>query len=111
MRTFNEIRTVDANKLEESRLLRKGGVLLLAKTAKRHGDDATKYFYSAKRKIKGSSLDSEEERIKSIQEGLQDLCEGLISIRKQNGAITGIVSTAVVINERTNAQIQKISQK
>jgi hypothetical protein len=92
-------------------LLRKGGVLLLARSAKRHGDDASRSLKDAKRKIKGSPLDSDNERLKSLQEGLQDLCDGLISIRKQNGAITGIVTTAVLINERTDKQVQKLLMK
>ena len=40
-----------------------------------------------------------------MQDGLQDLCDGLISMRRQNGAITGIVTTAVLLNERTNRLI------
>lgn len=91
--------------LIESRLLRKGGVLLLARSAKKHGDDAARSLNDAKRKMKGSSLDNDEERLKGMQDGLQDLCDGLISMRKQNGSITGIVTTAVLLNERTNRLI------
>ena len=74
-------------------------------SAKRHGDDATKSLNNAKRKILSSSLDTEEQRLKSIQDGLLDLCDGLISMRKQNGAITGIVTTSALLNERTNSQL------
>lgn len=105
MKTFNEIRNPNLEDLRESRLLRKGGVLILARSAKKHGDDATKSLNNAKRKILGSSLDTEEQRLKSIQDGLLDLCDGLISMRKQNGAITGIATTAVLLNERNNNQI------
>ena len=69
---------------------------------------ATRSLTDAKRKIKGSSLDNDEERLKRIQDGLQDLCDGLVSMRKQNGAITGIVTTAVLLNERTNRQLSKM---
>ena len=105
MKTFDEFISSDQYDLNESRLLRKGGALLLARSAKKHGDDATRSLSEAKRKIKGSSLDSDEERLKGMQDGLQDLCDGLISMRKQNGAITGIVTTAVLLNERTNRLI------
>ena len=105
MKTFNEIRNPNLEDLRESRLLRKGGVLILARSAKRHGDDATKSLNNAKRKILSSSLDTEEQRLKSIQDGLLDLCDGLISMRKQNGAITGIVTTSALLNERTNSQL------
>lgn len=105
MKTFNEIRNPNLEDLRESRLLRKGGVLILARTAKRHGDDATKSLNNAKPKILSSSLDTEEQRLKSIQDGLLDLCDGLISMRKQNGAITGIATTSALLNERTNSQL------
>ena len=95
MKTFEETRGKETEDLNESRLLRKGSALLLARSAKKHGDDATRSLTDAKHKVKGSPLDSDEERLKSIQDGLQCLCDGLISIRKQNGAVTGIVLTAV----------------
>ena len=53
-------------------------------------------------------MDTDGERLNSLQDGLQDLCDGLISIRKQNGAITGIMTTAVLLNERTSQQLEKI---
>ena len=111
IKTFEEFMETEPQDLIESRLLRKGGVLLLARSAKKHGDDVTRSLEDAKRKIKGSPLDSDNERLKSLQEGLQDLCDGLISIRKQNGAITGIVTTAVLLNERTEKQVQKLLRK
>lgn len=47
-------------------------------------------------------LDTDGERLTSLQDGLVDLCDGLISIRKQNGAITGIVTPAVLLNGMTH---------
>ena len=111
MKAFDQFIQEDSYDLNESRLLRKGGALLLARSAKIHGDDATRSLTDAKRKIKGSSLDTDEERLKTIQDGLQDLCDGLISMRIQNGAITGIVTTAVLFNERTNAHIRKLLRR
>ena len=111
IKTFEEFMETEPQDLIESRLLRKGGVLILARSAKRHGDDASRSLNDAKRKIKGSPVDSDNERLKSLQEGLQDLCNGLISIRKQNGAITGIVTTAVLMHERTDKQVQKLLKK
>jgi hypothetical protein len=112
MKTFEEIRgTAESEDLNESRLLRKGGALLFARSAKKHGDDAHRSFNDAKQKIKGNPLDTDGERLNSLQDGLQDLCDGLISIRKQNGAITGIMTTAVLLNERTSKQLEKIIRK
>ena len=112
MKTFEEIRgTAETEDLNESRLLRKGVALLFARSAKKHGDDAHKSFNDAKQKIKGNPLDTDGERLATLQDGLQDLCDGLISIRKQNGAITGIMTTAVLFNERTSQQLGKIIRK
>lgn len=111
MKTFEEIRgTAESEDLNES-LLRKGGALLFARSAKKHGDLAHKSFNDAKQKIKGNPLDTDGERLASIQYGLMDLCDGLISIRKQNGAITGIMTTAVLLNERTSEQLERIIRK
>ena len=41
-------------------------------------------------------------------EGLTDLCEGLICIRQQNGSVVVIALTAVLFNEHTNAQLERI---
>ena len=108
MKTFDEIRGTEREDLNESRMLRKGGALLFARSAKKHGDDAHKSFNDAGQKIKGNPLDTDGERLTSLQDGLVDLCDGLISIRKQNGAITGIMTTAVLLNESTNHQLMKL---
>ena len=108
MKTFDEFIQEESYELNESRLLRTGGALLLARSARKHGDDAAWSLTDAKRKIKGSSLDNDEERLKGIQNGLQDLCDGLISMRKQNGAITGIMTTDVLLNDRSNKKILQL---
>jgi hypothetical protein len=88
--------------------LKKGGALLFARSAKKHGDDVHKSFHDAKQKIKGSPLDTDGDRLMSLQDGLMDLFDGLISIRKQYGAITGIMTTAVLLNDRANKQMKKV---
>ena len=112
MKTFEEIRgTAETEDLNESRLLRKGGALLFARSAKKHGDDAHKSFNDAKQKIKGNPLDTDGERLKSVQEGFLDLCDGLISIRKQNGSAVGMALSSVLLNERADTQLEKVLRK
>ena len=111
MKTFDEIRgTAETEDLNES-LLRRGGALLFARSAKKYGDLAHKSFNDAKQKIKGNPLDTDGERLTSLQNGMMNLCDGLISLRKQNGAITGIMTTAVLLNERTSEQLERIIRK
>jgi len=111
MMTFAEYNQTDSKDLQESDLLRKGGALVYARTAKKHGDDAEKFFSSAKRKIANASQESVDDRLDAIQGGLLDMCDGLISMREQNGAITGIVTIATISTERTNRQLTKTSKR
>ena len=97
--------------LQESRLLRKGVALILARSAKKSGDTAVNHFNSAKRSFTKKPDQSLEDQMKSLLEGLNDICEGLINLRKQNGSITGIATAAVLFNERTNKQISLLLKK
>ena len=53
MKTFDQFIREQSNDLNESRFLRKGGALLLARSAKKHGDDATRSLTDAKTEDKG----------------------------------------------------------
>ena len=48
--------------------------------AKKHGDDAVRRFKSAQTKLNKRPLDTSEDRIGRLAEGLNDLCEGMISL-------------------------------
>lgn len=54
--------------------------------------------------------DTPEERTERLSEGLTDLCEGLICIRKQNGSAVGIALSSVLFNEHRNTQLEKIKR-
>lgn len=111
MKTFDEFIQEKSNELDESRLLRKGGALLLARSAKKHGDEAVRYLKIAQQKFRVRPSDTPEERIERRSEGLTELCEGLICIRKQNGSAVGIALAAVLLNERTSKQIKGLLKK
>ena len=110
MKTFKEIRGTDTEELNESRLMRHGSALLLANSAKKHGDEAVRYLNAAQQKFRVRPSDTPEERIERLSEGLSDLSHGLICIRQQNGAITGIVTTAVIISDKTNRQLKTLNR-
>ena len=106
MKTFDEfLQTEDLN---ESKFLRKTTALLLASQSKKHGDDAVRHLKSAQQKFKGRPLDTAEERIEKLSEGFDDLCEGLISFRKQNGSAVGVSLSAVLMSERSNQQLRNL---
>ena len=51
-----------------------------------------------------------EEQVKRLQEGLVQMCDANIALRHQLGAITAIVTTAVLLNERTNRQLKRMDR-
>ena len=113
MKTYKELKQEIENskELNESRFLRKGVSLVFARNAKKHGDDAVRHFKTAQTKLSKRPLDTPEERIERLTECLNDLCEGMISLRKQNGALTGISTSAVLLNERSSKQIDRLIRK
>ena len=46
--------------------------------------------------------------MENLLKGLNELCDGLISLRKQNGSNTSIATAAVLFNERTDKQITSL---
>lgn len=109
MKTFEEFLQVE--ELNESRFLRKTTALVLAGKSKKHGDDAVRHLKSAQQKFKRRGLDTPEERIERLSDGLNDLCEGLISLRKQNGSAVGVSLSAVLMSERSNQQLKDLLKK
>jgi len=97
--------------LQESRLLRKGTALLLARSAKKHGDTAETFFNNAQRTFANKSDQNLEDQMKTLLKGFKEICDGLISLRKQNGANTGIATVSVLLNEKTDKQISLLLKK
>ena len=112
MKSFKETTNeVSDDFLTESRLLRKGAAILLARSAKKHGDAATNHFNAAQRLFSRKLDQSLEDQMTNLLKGLNELCSGLISMRKQNGSNTSIATAAVLLNERTDKQITSLMKK
>ena len=112
MKSFKETTNeVSDDSLQESRLLRKGAAILLARSAKKHGDTATNHFNAAQRLFSKKTDQSLEDQMTNLLKGLNELCDGLISLRKQNGSNTSIATAAVLFNERTDKQIASLMKK
>ena len=52
--------------------------------------------------------ESIEDQVKRLQEGLIEMCDANIALRKQLGAMTAIIVSGQLLNERTNKQIDKL---
>jgi len=96
--------------LSENRLMRKGVTLILSRSAKKYGDTAVNHFNTAQRSFSKKS-DTLEDQMVNLLSGMKEMAEGLISLRQQNGANTGIATAATLFNERTDKQISLLLKK
>ena len=99
MKTFNELRNKE-NILEES-LLRKGSGLLFANKASRHGQRAEQHFKKSISYLEVNTTNkSPEDLLPKLMLAMDELTRGLIETRSQNGAITSLVLTGVLLAEK-----------
>ena len=110
MKTFKEIRGTDTEDLTESRLLRRGIATGYGLRARNEGKKVEMELNSAKNALRPRPNDTTEEQVKRLQEGLIQMCDANIALRHQLGAITAIVTTAVLLNERTNRQLKRMDR-
>ena len=111
MKTFKEIRGTDTEDLTESRLLRRGIATGYGLRARNEGKKVEMELNSAKNALRPRPNDTTEEQLKRLQEGLIQMCDANIALRHQLGAITAIVVSGQLLNERTNAQLEKVLKK
>ena len=111
MKTFEEIRgSGESEDLSESRLLRRGIATAYGLRARSEGNKIERELSSAKNLLRPRPNDTTEEQVKRLQEGLVQMCDANIALRHQLGAITAIVTTAVLLNERTNRQLKRMDR-
>ena len=110
MKRFKEFTESDKDSLNESRLLRKGLGLAFARQSKTYGDKSIQNFKNLQRLLSNPSKDMNS-RIENIEKSLIEHAEGMINLRKQIGSVTSMVNLAILMNERTNQQITKLSRK
>ena len=103
-KTFNEL----SDELNESRFLRKGVAATYAMRARNEGKKVEQNLSNAKQTLRPRSNETTEEQIKRLQEGLIEMCDANIALRKQLGAMTAIIVSGQLLNERTNKQIEKL---
>jgi len=108
MKTFKEIRDTDTEDLTESRLLRRGIATTYGLRARNEGKKVEMELNSAKNALRPRPNDTTEEQVKRLQDGLIQMCDANIALRHQLGAITAIVVSGQLFNERTNTQLERI---
>ncbi|MDB2668773.1 hypothetical protein N9Y74_02730 [Alphaproteobacteria bacterium] len=110
MKTYKELKQEleKPNELNESRLLRKGFAAAYAMRARNEGKKVEQNLSNAKQTLRHRPNESIEDQAKRLQEGLIEMCDANIALRKQLGAMTAIIVSGQLLNERTNRQIEKL---
>jgi hypothetical protein len=113
MKTYKELKREldEPNELNESRLLRKGVATAYAMRARNEGKKVEQNLSNAKQTLRHRPNESIEDQVKRLQEGLIEICDANISLRKQLGAMTAVIVSGQLMNERTNKQIEKLVKK
>ena len=110
MKTYKELKQELENRddLKESRLLRRGVAVTFGLRARNEGKKVEQNLSNAKQTLRPRTNEITEEQLKRLQEGLIEMCDANIALRKQLGAITAIIVSGHLFNERTNKQIEKL---
>ena len=114
MKTLDDIRhqVQPEEELNEGKFIRRGTALLFAKNARAYGNQAEQFFKAAKQKLSNTDPTlSPEDKQKLLLEGLSNMCDGMISLRNQNGAITSIVTTSALFGERGDQKMTRLLRK
>ena len=113
MKTYEELKQEIENRedLKESRLLRKGVATAYAIRARNEGKKVEHNLSNAKQTLRPRSNETAEEQIKRLQEGLIEMCDANISLRKQLGAMTAIIVSGQLLNERIRKVVRGLERK
>ena len=110
MMSLREFIDLEDEFLDENRLVRKGFGLILGRQSKKFGDKSVSHFIQSKQKLSSPSKGMEE-RLDNLEEGLIEFSNGMINLRKQIGSLVSMVNLSILMNERTDSKINKLSKK
>ena len=106
-----EVTSFEQEELSEFRILRGASALVLASKSKTYGDKATQQAQKGIQSLTRIKPDaSVEDRINLIAEGLEQSLQAQINIRNQIGSLVGICVAAVLISERSDKELKKLSK-
>lgn len=117
MKSWNEFREQQSSErsgaqIQESRLVRKGLGLVYGAQARAHGNSAEKHYREASQTLSGVSKDGDiNKKLRRLETSLTNLADGLIDTRKQLGAMTAMMNVMILLEERTDQHLKKLSRK
>ena len=113
MKTYKELKQEleTPEELYETRILRKGVATAYAMRARSEGKKVEQNLSNAKQTFRPRSNETNEEQVKRLQEGLIEMCDANIALRKQLSAMTAIIVSGQLLNERTNKQFSMFFRK
>jgi hypothetical protein len=106
-KTFSEIQ----DELNENRLLRKGVATAFAVKSRNEGKKVEQNLTAAKNALRHRAGDTTEEQVKRLQEGLIEMCDANIALRRQLGALVAICVSGQLLNERTSKQLEQLLKR
>ena len=114
MKSWDDLREREFSdsSLNESRLVRKGLGLAYGAQAKNHGNNAEKHFKQASQELSGLAKGGDIDlMLGKLAKSVLSLSEGLVDTRKQLGSMTAMMNVAILLEERTDQQLKKLSRK
>ena len=101
MKTFKELITGEDQQYLQERYLRKGAGLVFAVQSKGRGDKAVQHFKIAQGLLNNNAGMTTDDKVEALSRSLDEMCKGLIELRHQNGAMTALSLSAVLIGEKS----------
>ena len=100
MKTFKQLITGEDQQHLQERYLRKGAGLVFAAQSKSRGDKAVQHFKTAQGLINHAGKTTDD-KVEALSRSLDEMCKGLIELRHQNGAMTALSLSAVLLGEKS----------
>lgn len=106
MKSFEEFCATD-DMLEEG-IIRTGAIVAYGSKSRREGDEAVRAFRHGQQALHKGGADVDlEDRVKRIEQSLDHLFNGLISLRQQIGSTVALDLTGHLLSAQTGQQLLK----
>ena len=107
----HNIRSMEPDELSEFRIIRGASALVLAQKSKQYGDRAVQHATKGKALLDRVKREGTvEDKINRMSEALEESLNAQIYIRNQIGSLVGICVASVLISERSDKELKKLSK-